>query len=96
MRVVIDIPDRDYGRLVNVAEGMGVKVPELIFAATLELMPWRETTADRVEHLVRAGLSDARIAQRLDVPNWKVAQYRRDAGLAANNQGRGGGGKKVA
>jgi hypothetical protein len=84
VEIKINIPDRDYGRLVNAAEGMGMRVPQMILAAAFELMPWRSTTEQRVEHLVRAGLTDARIAERMDVPKWKVARVRQELGLKPN------------
>ncbi|MBW1639264.1 hypothetical protein G3H63_09295 [Microbacterium resistens] len=99
MRVVIDMPDSDWARLLEVAEAHGVRLPQLILAAALELMPWRDTLADRVAHLARAGLPDARIAERLDLPNYRVAEMRRDAGIPANRFTRGEGrttGRKTA
>lgn len=91
MKVELNIPDVDWARLVGVAEQQGVRIPQLILAATLELMPWKDTLASRVEHLVRAGLQDAVIAERLGIPNWRVATMRREAGLPANPFHRGEG-----
>lgn len=91
MKVELNIPDADWARLVGVAEQQGVRIPQLILAATLELMPWKDTLASRVEHLVRAGLQDAVIAERLRIPNWRVATLRREAHLPANPFHRGEG-----
>lgn len=91
MKVELNIPDADWARLVGVAEQQGVRIPQLILAATLELMPWKDTTTSRVEHLVRAGLQDAVIAERLGMPNWRIATIRRELGLPANPFHRGEG-----
>jgi len=99
MRITVDIPDRDWARLVGVAEERGVKLPELVYAAVLDLMPWRDTIADQVQHLARAGFPDARIAERLGVNNAQVSALRREAGIPANRFTRGEGrnpGRKTA
>lgn len=91
MRIHVDIPDRDWARLVGVAEERGIRLPDLVYAAVLDLMPWRDTLADQVQHLARAGFPDARIAERLGITNSQASALRREAEIPANRFTRGEG-----
>lgn len=92
MRVVVNIPDRDWAVLVDRAEAHGLKVPDVILAAIHQVMPHRRPVGEDVLRLVRAGFPDALVGERLGIDKSAVARIRQRAGLPANRfHGRSGG-----
>lgn len=93
------IPDREWAQLVDRAEANGLRLTDLIRAGIESVMPHERPIGADVLDLVRAGLADAVIGERLGVPNATVSRIRRQAGLPANHlRGRSGGtnGRKTA
>ena len=77
--VMVTFPARVWGRLANLADDRGVKVPDLIAAAVAEMVP--VTREERVLLLVRAGLSDGDVAARTGETRAYVARHRLKAGI---------------
>lgn len=90
MKIVVNIPDREWAVLVDRAEAHGLRVPDLIRAGIQSVMPHRLPLGEDVLRLVRAGFPDALIAERLGVPNQTVQRIRQRAGLPANRFSRSG------
>lgn len=90
MKIVVNIPDREWAILVDRAEAHGLRVPDLIHAGIRSVMPHRLPLGEDVLQLVRAGFPDALIAERLGVPNATVQGIRRRAKLPANRFSRSG------
>jgi len=96
MKVVVDIPDREWAQLVGRAEEHGLRVPELLRVAIEEAVPAERPLRVRVLELVVAGLPDAVIARELQLTNRAVSDIRRKAGLPANHLHRGGNNERKA
>lgn len=84
MRVVLDLPDKQWAALVEVADHQNVKVNELVTRSILALIPRDVSARERIPGLVKGGLPDAVIAERLRVPKGFVATVRRAHGLPPN------------
>lgn len=84
MRVPLDIPDKVFAALVDVADARNVKVDQLIAQSILALVPREVPARERIPGLVQAGLPDAVIAERLRVRKAFVAEVRRAYGLKPN------------
>lgn len=81
------VPSKVWGRIASIAEDRGTTVEEILVAALKEIV--RPTNRhERVLQLVRAGLTDARVAERTGELKNYVANVRRQAGLKANRQPR--------
>lgn len=81
------VPANIWGRIATIAEDRGVTVEEILVTAIKEITAPRNRQ-ERVLQLVRAGLTDARIAERTGELKNYVAAVRRRAGLPANRQTR--------
>lgn len=94
MKVTIDFPPEDWWELCNVAETQGVPVAEFVTRALqnaahpAELSKFERERARRqaIVSLVRQGLTDDVIAERLGELRGYVAEARRRAGLAPNTR----------
>lgn len=84
MRVTVDIPDREWWFLSEMAEKRGVTVSDLIRFAPSHVQG--VTQDDLIFALNEAGLPDADIAARLGVLLRRVAERRRYMGLTANKR----------
>jgi hypothetical protein len=84
MRVVLNLPDKHWAALVDIADKQAVKVNELIARTILTLIPREIPARDRIPGLVKAGLPDAVIAERLNVRKAFVAEVRRAYGMPPN------------
>jgi len=96
MRVVVDIPDREWAQLVNRAEEHNLRISELLRAAIEEAVPAERPLKIRILELVAAGYPDAVIAHHVGVTNRAVSDARRKAGLPANPLHRGGNNERKA
>ena len=84
MRVTVNISDREWWHLSEMAEQHGVKVSDLVL---LGLRKAPTVTQDDIIHaLVKSGLPDADIADRLGIFVYQVATRRRWMGLKANRR----------
>jgi hypothetical protein len=95
MKVHIDVPDRVWAQLIDLSEERGVSVGHVVSAAIADAL--RPSSMARLEaqgrrnhivQLVKAGLTDAQIAERTGELKQYVAGVRRSAHLAANRQRR--------
>lgn len=84
MRVVLDLPDKQWAALIDVADRQQVKVTELLTRNILALIPREVPARERIPGLVKGGLPDAVIAERLGVPKGFVGEVRRAHGLRPN------------
>jgi len=96
VRVVLNLPDPLWARLATIADEQDTRIPDLLQAAVAGVVSSRippgEARREMVARLVRAGLTDGQIADRLRLTRGWVAQTRREAGLRPNHhRGRGGG-----
>lgn len=89
MRITLDLPDKQWAALVDVADRQQVKVNDLIARSVLSLIPREIPARERIPDLVRAGLPDAVIAERLRVLKSFVAEVRRAHSLPPNRFDRG-------
>jgi len=94
MKVTIDIPDREWWFLSEMAERRGVTVSDLIRFAPSHVQG--VTQDDLIHALNEAGLPDADIAARLGILLRRVAERRRYMGLAANKRPHNWGERKDA
>lgn len=85
MRVVVEIPDRQWALLVDRADAHGLRVSDIVLAGIESVMPHRRPLGADVVSLVKAGMPDGLIAERLGVVQGTVAKIRRRAGLPANH-----------
>lgn len=83
----VKLPDQVWGRLASVADDRGVTVEQLLIAAVAEVVKPRDRR-ERVLHYVRAGYTDARVAEATGELKHYVGDVRRRAGLPANRQRR--------
>lgn len=98
MKVTIDLPDRQWFLLGEIAERQGVPVAWLVDHAirgvvgdeTARLARAR-ARRDRVVALARSGMTDAAICERTGETRGYVAGTRRAADLPANRQSRAAG-----
>lgn len=84
MNITINIPDRDWYALAEKADTSGVKISDVIVTAMRSVIgdnPRRLILSDRVIELVKAGIPDPVIAQRLSITVQHTAQIRRGAKL---------------
>lgn len=81
MKVQIELPDRVWGRLVDLADERRTKVPDLIADAVAGLIPTAEEDRKKVRELWELGLMDAEIARELNWTNKRVATRRREMDL---------------
>lgn len=84
MKVTINITDREWWHLSELADQHGVKVADLVMLG-LKKAP-TVTQDDIIRALVNAGLPDADIADRLGMLLHRVATRRRWMGLKANRR----------
>lgn len=84
MKVTLDIPDREWARLVTAAEAHGVRVADLVRDGVRRAVPAEWSAAERIVRLVVEGLPDAVIAERLGVAKQYVGRVRRRAGRPPN------------
>lgn len=84
MKVTIDISDREWWELTELAEQRGVKVADMVKIALTT--PHTITQTDMIQALNKAGLPDADIAGRLNLTVGYVAQRRRWLGLKPNRR----------
>lgn len=83
----VGLPDTVWGRLATTADARGVSVEDLLVAAITEVVK-PQSRQERVLEAVRAGLSDAVVAERTGELKQYVGVVRRRAGLPANRQKR--------
>lgn len=84
MKLEIDIPDRVFWFLAEVAEQRGVHVSDMVRFSAARARG--VTQDDIIQALWRAGLPDADIADRMGMLNHNVAVRRRYMGLPANKR----------
>lgn len=84
MRTTFDIPDAAWAALARVADSRGVHVNDLITDAVMALIPRGISIRNRIPAMVRSGLPDAVISERLNVPKGYVGKIRREHGLKPN------------
>lgn len=84
MRVTLNLPDKQWAALVEIADNQNVKVDELVTRSIMSLIPREIPARERIPDLVRGGLPDAVIAERLRVGKAFVAETRRAHGLKPN------------
>jgi hypothetical protein len=84
VKITIDVPDREWWTLADLAERRGVKVSQMV---KLTLTTNHTITQlDVIRSLVDAGLPDADIADRLGLTVMYVAGKRRWMGLKPNRR----------
>lgn len=95
MKVHLDVPDKIWAQLVDLAEARHVTVAVVVSAAVADAL--RPSSMARLEaearrnhviQLVKAGMTDRQIAERLNELKYYVSDTRRSAGLPANRQSR--------
>ena len=92
MKITVDIPDRVWWNLSELAEKRGVKVGELV-RITIRETP-QDTQDDLIKTLVTSGFPDADVAARLGILVYQVATRRRWMGLKPNKRPRDWGATK--
>lgn len=96
MKVVVDIPDREWAQMVKRAEEHNFRIPELLKTAIEMAIPTERPFHMQVLDMVAEGVPDAVIAAELGVTNRAVSDVRRKAGLPANPLHRGGNNERKA
>lgn len=91
----VTMPDDVWGRLATIADDRNTTIAELLVAAVMEITEPR-TRGERVVQLVRAGLTDAQIAERTGELKSYVGDVRRAAKLPPNRQWRTDNERKTA
>lgn len=94
MKVTVNITDREWWHLSELAEAHGVKVTDLVMLG-LKKAP-TVTQDDIIRALVNSGLPDADIADRLGILVYRVAARRRWMGLKANKRPANWGNERTA
>lgn len=84
MKVTLTFGDVMGRELLRIADEDHVRVTDVIFRTVKQLVGSRLPLRDRIPVMVRAGLPDAVIAQRLNVSHEFVAKVRRRSGLRSN------------
>jgi uncharacterized protein YjcR len=90
----INIPDREFWFLSEMAEKFGVKVSDMVRFTAARAKD--VTQDDIIQALWRAGLPDADIADRMGLVNNTVKDRRRYMGLPANKRPANWGREKTA
>lgn len=84
MKVTIDVPDREWWHLTDLAEQRGVKVSDMVKLTLTTAHTITQT--DYIRTLNASGLPDADIADQLGLTVGYVAERRRWMGLKANRR----------
>ena len=95
MKLVVNIPDRDWWRLTGYAERRGTTVAAMVEHTVLRMLgdeSARQAAArlrrDRVVELAAGGFTDAVICERTGETRQFVSHTRQAAGIRANRQRR--------
>ena len=81
--IPVYLPEPIWGRIATIADDRGVSVEDLLTTAVMQIIS-PGTVEERIVDLVRAGFPDKVIASRTGEVVGRVANIRRNAGLAPN------------
>lgn len=86
MIVSIDIPDRTWERICDVADQRDARVDKFLTYVVEAAFQVKGEERDRIISRVVRGLPDKQIAAELNLTNMRVAEVRRSAGFKANKR----------